>query len=103
MIRSIMPYACVFWAGGLNKNYLMRKFKKVQRLACLMISLGFPSTPIGALEILLNITPIAESLLAEAVRKSYTITVNGLYHVNGVGSNGKTNSQRWSRGHKARG
>ena len=58
MIRPIMSYACVSWAGGLNKKYLVRKLTKVQRLACLMISSAFPGTPTGALEILLNITPI---------------------------------------------
>ena len=68
MIRPIMSYACVSWAGGLNKKYLERKLTKMQRLACLMISSAFPGTPTGALEILLNITPIEEFLLAEAVR-----------------------------------
>ena len=33
MIRPIMSYACVFWAGGLNKNYLVKKLTKVQRFA----------------------------------------------------------------------
>ena len=68
MIRPIMSHACVSWAGGLNKKYLVRKLTKVQRLACQMISSAFPGTPTGALEILLNITPIEEFLLAEAVR-----------------------------------
>ena len=53
-----MSNACVSWAGGLNKKYLVRKLSKVQRLACLMISLAFPGTSTGAPEILLNITPI---------------------------------------------
>ena len=92
MIRSIMSYACVSWAGGLNKKYLVRKLTKVQRLACLMILSAFPGTPTGALEILLNITPIVEFLLAEAVRGSYRITVSGLWHVNPIGSFGKTKS-----------
>ena len=92
MIRPIMSYACVPWAGGLNKKYLVRKLTKVQRLACLMISSAFPGNPTGALEILLNITPIEEFLLAEAVRGSYRITVNGLWHVNPIGSFGKTKS-----------
>ena len=77
MIRPIMSYACVSWAGGLNKKYLVRKLIKVQRLACLMISSAFPGTPTGALEILLNITPIEKFLLAEGVRGSYRITVQG--------------------------
>ena len=54
--------------------------------------ISFPGTPTGFLEILLNITPIEESLLAEAVRGSYRITVSGLWHVNSVGSFGKTKS-----------
>ena len=62
----------------------------VQRLACLMISSAFLGTPTGALEILLNITPIEEFLLDEAVRGSYRITVGGLGHVNPVGYFAKT-------------
>ena len=53
----------------------------VQRLACLMISLAFPGIPTGALEILLNITPLEEFFLAEAVRGSYKITVSRLWHM----------------------
>ena len=60
MMRPIMSYARVSWAGGLNKNYLVGKLTKVQRLACLMMSSAFPGTPTGALEIVLNITPIEE-------------------------------------------
>ena len=92
MIRPIMFYACVSWAGGLNKKFLVRKLTKMQRLAGLMISLAFPGTLIGALKILFNITPIEEFLLAEAVRGSYRITVSGLWHVHRVGSFGKTKS-----------
>ena len=92
MIRPIVSYACVSWAGGLNKKNLERKLTKVQRLACLMISSAFPGTPTSALEILLNIIPFEEFLLAEAVRGSYKITVSGLWHVNPIGSFGKTKS-----------
>ena len=92
MIRPIMPYASVSWAGGLNKKYLVRKLTKVRSLVCLMISSAFPGTPTVALEILLYITPIEEFLLADAVWGSYRITVSGLGHVNPVGSFGKTKS-----------
>ena len=68
MIRPIMSYACVSWAGGLNKKYLVRKRTKMQRLGSLITSSASPCTPTGALEILLNITPIEEFLLAEAER-----------------------------------
>ena len=92
MIRPTMSYARVSWAGGLKKKYLVRKLTMVQRLACLIISSAFPGTPTGALEILLNITPIEKILLAEAVQGSYKITVSGLWHINRVGSFGKTKS-----------
>ena len=78
MIRPIMSCACVFRAGSLNKKYLMRKLTKVQRLAYLMISSAFSGIPIGALEILLNITPIEGFLWAGEVQGSYRITVSGL-------------------------
>ena len=81
MMRPIMSYACVSWSGGLNKKYLVRKFTKVQRLACPMISSAFHGTFAGALEILVNITPVEEFLLTEAVQESYRITVSGLWHV----------------------
>ena len=92
MIRPIMSYACVSWAGVLNKKYLVRKLTKAQRRACLMFSSAFPGTPTGALEMLLNITPIEEFLLAKAVRGSYRITVSALWHFNPIGSFGKTKS-----------
>ena len=92
MIRPIMSYACVSWAGSLNKKCLVRKLTKVQRLACLMISSAFPGTPTGALKILLNITPIEEFPLAEAERGSNRKTVSGLWHANPVDCFGKTKS-----------
>ena len=75
-----------------RKKYLVRKLTKVQRLVCLMISSAFPGTPTGSLELLINITPIKEFLLAEAVRGSYKITVSELWRVNPIGSFGKTKS-----------
>ena len=44
------------------------EFCKGAEIACQMISSAFPGTHTGALEILLNMTPIEEFLLAEAVR-----------------------------------
>ena len=55
-------------------------------------SSAFSGTATGALEILLNIIPTEEFLLAEAVRGSYRIIVSGLWHVNPIGSFGKTKS-----------
>ena len=73
-------------------KYLLWKIRKMQGLVCLKISLAFPSTPTGALEILLNITPIEEFLLAQAMRGLHRISVSGLWHTNLVGSFGKIKS-----------
>ena len=80
---------CMFVLGWRSQQKVCAK---VQKLDCLMISSAFPGTPTGALEILLNITPIEELLFVEAVRGSYRITVGGLWHVNRVGSFEKTKS-----------
>ena len=74
MIPPVITYACVSWVGGINKKYLVKKLSKVQRLACLMISSAFPSTPTEALEMLLKIMPINEYIMSEAVKGSYRIS-----------------------------
>ena len=92
MSRPIMSYASISWIGGLNKKYLVKKTHKGKRLACLMISSAFFSTPTGPLGILLNLTPIEKFLLVQAVRGSNRITVRGLWRANSVDSFGKTKS-----------
>ena len=82
---------CVLGWRSQQKIY-SEKLTKVQRLPCLIISSTFPGTPTGALKILLNITPIEEFLLAEAVQGSCRIIVSGLWHVNPVGFFGKMKS-----------
>ena len=59
----------------------MKKFVRVQRLACLMISSAFPGTPTRALEMLLNITPIDEFIMAKAMRGSYRLSCMGFWPV----------------------
>ena len=92
MIRPVITYACTSWVGGLNKKYLVKKLARVQRLACLMISSAFPSTPTGALEMLLNIMPINEFILSEALKGSYRLSRVGLWSDVTIGSTGKTKS-----------
>ena len=67
MVRPIMTYACLSWVGGFEKLYLRKKLLKVQRLACLILSSAFPSTPTSALEMLLDIIPLDEFIRVEAV------------------------------------
>ena len=92
MIRPVITYACTSWVGGLNKKYLVKKLARVQRLACLMISSAFPSTPTGALEVLLNIMPINEFILSEALKGLYRLSRVGLWSAMTIGSTGKTKS-----------
>ena len=92
MVRPIMTYACISWIGGVHKKYLEAHLNKVQRLALLMISSAFPSTPTGALEMLMGIMPIKEFITAEAVRASYRIDRAGLWTDKVVGTTGKTRS-----------
>ena len=57
-----------------------------------MISSAFPSTPTGALEMLLNIMPINEFILSEALKGSYRLSRVGLWSDMTIGSTGKTKS-----------
>ena len=57
-----------------------------------MISLAFPSTPTGALEMLLNIMPINNFILSEAVKRSYRISRVSFWPAQTIGSTRKTKS-----------
>ena len=92
MTRPVITYACTSWVGGVNKKHLAKKISKVQRLACLMISSAFPSTPTGALEMLLNIMPINEFVLSEAVKRSYRLSRVCFWPATTIGSTRKTKS-----------
>ena len=53
-----MSNACVFWAGGLNKKYLVRKTHKGAETCLPDDFISFSWLSSGAPELLLNITPI---------------------------------------------
>ena len=57
-----------------------------------MISSAFPSTPTGALEMLLNIIPINEFILSEAVKGSHRLSRVHLWSGETIGSTGMTKS-----------
>ena len=92
MIRPVITYACISWVGGVNKKYLAKKLSKVQRLACLMISSALPSTPTGALEMLVIIMPINEFIMSEAVKGLYRISQVKFWPAKTIGSIRKTKS-----------
>ena len=92
MIPPVITYVCTAWVGGVNKKHLEKKLSRVQRLACLMISSAFPSTPTGALEMLLNIIPINEFILSEAVKGSYRLSRVSFWPAKTIGSTRKIKS-----------
>ena len=92
MIRPVITYACTPWVGGVNKKYIEKKLSRVQKLACLMIFSAFPSTPTEALEMLLNIMPIKEFILSEAVKGSYRLSRVSFWPAKTIGSTRKTKS-----------
>ena len=89
--RPIMSYACVSWAGGLNKKYLARKRKGAETWL-LDDFISFSRHPYRCSGNIAQHNSIEEFPLTEAVRGSYRITVSGLWHVNPIGSFGKTKS-----------
>ena len=92
MIRPVITYACTSWVDGINKKYLKKKLSRAQRLAYLMISSAFPSNPTGALEMLLNIMPISEFILSEAVKGSYRLYCVSFWPAKTINSTRKTKS-----------
>ena len=80
------------WVGGVNKKYLEKKLSRVQRLACIIISSAFPSTPTETLEMLLNIMPINEFILSEAVKGSYRLSLVSFWPAKTIGLTRKTKS-----------
>ena len=56
------------------------------------MSYAFPSTPTGALEMLLNIMPINEFILSEAVKGSYRLSCVSFWPARTIGSTRKTES-----------
>ena len=57
-----------------------------------MISSAFPSTPTGALVMLLNIMPINEFIMSEAVKSSYRISRMKFWPAKTIGSTRKNKS-----------
>ena len=57
-----------------------------------MISSAFPSTPTGALQMLLNIMPINEFIMSETVKGSYRISRVKFWPAKIIGSIRKTKS-----------
>ena len=58
----------------------------------MMITSAFPSTPTGALEMLLNITPINEFILSEAIKGPYRLSRMDFWPNITIGSTRKTKS-----------
>ena len=64
IIRPILSYGVAVWINGIKPN--LNKLNSVQRLAHIMTTGGMPSTPLVALDCILDCTPIDTYLEQEA-------------------------------------
>ena len=76
MMRPIMSYACMSWAGGLKQVSSEETCKSAK--TCLPNDfISFSWHPYWCSGNTVNMTPMEEFLLAGAVRWTYRITVSG--------------------------
>jgi hypothetical protein len=54
MVRPILSYGALIWVRALHNRTCMAKLRKVQRLACMMITAAYPGSPTAALETLVG-------------------------------------------------
>lgn len=67
VIRPILMYGSFLWNHLCNKRRIQDKLNKFQRLACKAITGAWYSTPLAALETMLNLTPLHILIRTEAI------------------------------------
>jgi ribonuclease HI len=80
IVRPMITYAAVVWGGRTEVGTARKALERVQRLACICISGAMRTCPTGALEVLLELTPL--HFIVERVAKEGLIRI-------GSGENGK--------------
>ena len=76
-VRPILSYGAIVWAGSLDKSRNLEQMRKVQRMACLMITGAMPSTPTAGMETLLGLEPIECYMKKEALAAGIRLMNNG--------------------------
>ena len=70
VIRPMFTYGSVVWINSLEVKENRDKLNRLQRLACRMITGSMRSTPTAGMEVMLNMTPIVETIKETAVATS---------------------------------
>lgn len=77
MVRPIMSYGCLTWIKAIHNHTCVSRLRKVQRLACMMTTSAFPSSPTAALEMLIGLPPIEIFLAETAIMTSVRLQRGG--------------------------
>ena len=83
-------YGSIIWWHRADRDYLKRRLVRLQRLACLMITGCFKSTPTAAIEASINLLPLQMAVQSEALAsykriKRYDLWIDGSDHRNIAG------------------
>jgi ribonuclease HI len=91
IIKPMVMYGSVVWWHRASCDYLKRRLTRLQRLACVMITGCFKTTPTAALEAFLNILPLHMAVEVEALasyrrlrRNSVWIYEEGHQHISNL-------------------
>ena len=77
IVRPMITYGAQVWYKKVDQKTAQRELSKLQRLALLMMTGGFKTTPTAALEILTNVPPLHLFLKYEALIGNYRFSVSG--------------------------
>ncbi|MCP3662524.1 MAG: hypothetical protein GY696_08530 [Gammaproteobacteria bacterium] len=80
----MVAYGAVVWWLRCTIGVSCRALRRIQRLACLGISGALRTTPTAALEVLLNLAPLATHVVGEAMAACYRLVRSGQWKAKGL-------------------
>ena len=79
IVRPTSSFASLVWRPGSQSDSAKKKLSKVQRLACLGITEAIRTTPTGALEALVDLSPLDLVILGEARSAAHRLWIMGCW------------------------
>ena len=79
VVRPRVSYAVVVWWPRLELVTAQRRLLKLQRLVCISVTGAMRTTPTAALEVALNLPPLHQFLLREAMAACYRLKKAGVW------------------------
>ena len=76
IVRTAISYAAIAWWEKTKEATVQKKLNSVQRIACIMITNSFKTTPTSAMETLLDLPPLHLFIKKEAKITNYTFSVD---------------------------